>query len=161
MKPPLFSSLRRVEFFSICWVLACGTVMAQLRIWAKTGSQNGYTAIFPGCDNRTATTEVTRYTNEILNMVAIIGVLVAISIPIFSSQLEKARDAVTLSNVRAAYAEAQSAYLTQSDEGTTVKYTAGTNGGATVTVSGVEERSSDSWHPEPLPIASGRCFIRI
>ena len=39
--------------------------------------------------------------------------LVAISIPIFSSQLEKSRDAVTLSNIRAAYAEVQAAYLTQ------------------------------------------------
>ena len=45
------------------------------------------------------------------------GVLVAISIPIFSSQLEKSRDAVTLANLRSAYAEAQSAYLTGSDGG--------------------------------------------
>ena len=42
------------------------------------------------------------------------GVLVAISIPIFTSQLEKSRDAVTASNVRAAYAEAQTAWLTGS-----------------------------------------------
>lgn len=42
----------------------------------------------------------------------------AISIPIFNSQLEKSRDAVTLSNIRAAYAQAQSAYLTGSGEGT-------------------------------------------
>ena len=51
---------------------------------------------------------------ELLIVVAIIGVLVAISIPIFSSQLEKSRDAVTASNVRAAYAEAQTAWLTGS-----------------------------------------------
>ena len=50
---------------------------------------------------------------ELLIVVAIIGVLVAISIPIFTSQLEKSRDAVTLSNIRAAYAEVQAAYLTQ------------------------------------------------
>ena len=43
---------------------------------------------------------------ELLIVVAIIGVLVAISIPIFTSQLEKSRDAVTLSNIRAAYAQA-------------------------------------------------------
>ena len=49
---------------------------------------------------------------ELLIVVAIIGVLVAISIPIFTSQLEKSRDAVTLSNIRAAYAQAQAAYLT-------------------------------------------------
>lgn len=40
------------------------------------------------------------------------GVLVAISIPIFTSQLEKARDGVSIANIRAAYAQAQSAYLT-------------------------------------------------
>ena len=54
---------------------------------------------------------------ELLVVVAIIGVLVAVSIPIFTSQLEKARDAVTASNVRAAYAEAQTAWLTGSDSG--------------------------------------------
>lgn len=51
---------------------------------------------------------------ELLIVVAIIAVLVAIAIPIFSSQLEKSRDAVTASNVRAAYAEAQTAWLTGS-----------------------------------------------
>lgn len=49
---------------------------------------------------------------ELLVVVAIIGVLVAISIPIFTSQLERSRDAVTVANVRAAYAEAASEYLT-------------------------------------------------
>ena len=49
---------------------------------------------------------------ELLIVVAIIGVLVAISIPIFSKQLEKARDAVTVANLRSAYAEAQTEYLT-------------------------------------------------
>lgn len=49
---------------------------------------------------------------ELLILVAIIGVLVAISIPIFTSQLEKSRDAVTIANVRAAYAEASTAMLT-------------------------------------------------
>ena len=43
----------------------------------------------------------------------------AISIPIFTSQLEKSRDAVTLSNIRAAYAEVQAAYLTQDTSATT------------------------------------------
>ena len=39
--------------------------------------------------------------------------MVAISIPIFTSQLEKSRDAVTLANLRSAYAEAQASYLTE------------------------------------------------
>lgn len=40
---------------------------------------------------------------ELLITVAIIGVLVAISIPVFASQTEKSREATDLSNVRAAY----------------------------------------------------------
>jgi prepilin-type N-terminal cleavage/methylation domain-containing protein len=55
---------------------------------------------------------------ELLIVVAIIGVLAGISIPIFTSQLEKSRDAVTISNLRAAYAQAQTAYLTAPSSGT-------------------------------------------
>ena len=54
---------------------------------------------------------------ELLIVVAIIAVLVAISIPIFTSQLEKSRDAVTVANLRAAYAEASSEFLTSTDNG--------------------------------------------
>lgn len=50
---------------------------------------------------------------ELLIVVAIIGVLVAISIPIFSSQLEKSRESTDLANVRAAYAEVMSAAITE------------------------------------------------
>lgn len=42
---------------------------------------------------------------ELLIVVAIIGVLVAASIPVFSQQLEKSREATDLANVRSAYAE--------------------------------------------------------
>lgn len=42
------------------------------------------------------------------------GVLVAISIPIFTSQLEKSRDATDQANIRSAYAEASAALLTNS-----------------------------------------------
>ncbi len=42
---------------------------------------------------------------ELLIVVAIIGVLVAISIPIFSEQLEKAREATDAANIRSQYAE--------------------------------------------------------
>ncbi len=45
---------------------------------------------------------------ELLVVVAIIGVLVGISIPVFSGQLEKAREATDLANVRSAYAEVMS-----------------------------------------------------
>ena len=49
---------------------------------------------------------------ELLIVVAIIAVLVAIAIPIFTSQLEKSREATDLSNIRAAYAEVVTAMLT-------------------------------------------------
>lgn len=42
---------------------------------------------------------------ELLIVVAIIAVLVAIAIPVFTSQLEKAREATDAANIRAAYAE--------------------------------------------------------
>ena len=54
---------------------------------------------------------------ELLVVVAIIGVLVAISIPIFTSQLEKAREGVDLANIRAAYAECATSVLTQDGTG--------------------------------------------
>lgn len=48
---------------------------------------------------------------ELLIVVAIIAVLVAIAIPIFTTQLEKSKEATDLANVRAAYAEVTAAYL--------------------------------------------------
>ena len=42
---------------------------------------------------------------ELLIVVAIIAVLVAISIPVFTAQLEKAREATDAANIRSAYAE--------------------------------------------------------
>ena len=49
---------------------------------------------------------------ELLVVVAIIAVLVAIAIPVFSGAQEKANEAVDAANLRAAYAEAMSKYLT-------------------------------------------------
>lgn len=82
---------------------------------------------------------------ELLIVVAIIAVLVAIAIPIFTSQLEKSRDAVTLSNLRAAYAEAQTAYLTEDTTSKEAKYTPASKPGsgdqpAKVVVANVESK---------------------
>jgi len=54
---------------------------------------------------------------EVLIVVAIIAVLIAIAIPVFTNQLEKARDAVSIANIRSAYAEAQVAYLFGESDG--------------------------------------------
>jgi type IV pilus assembly protein PilA len=48
---------------------------------------------------------------ELLIVVAIIAVLVAIAIPVFTSQLEKSREATDLANVRSAYAAVVTQYL--------------------------------------------------
>ena len=53
---------------------------------------------------------------ELLIVVAIIAVLVAISIPIFSAQLEKAKEATDMANIRSAYAEVIANYLGDSKE---------------------------------------------
>lgn len=50
---------------------------------------------------------------ELLIVVAIIAVLVAISIPIFTAQLEKSREATDAANIRSAYAVVQAAALTE------------------------------------------------
>lgn len=49
---------------------------------------------------------------EMLIVVAIIAILIAVAIPTFSSQLEKAREATDQANFRSAYAVAQTCLLT-------------------------------------------------
>ena len=49
---------------------------------------------------------------EMLIVVAIIAVLVAIAIPVFTNQLEKAREATDAANIRSAYAEVMACALT-------------------------------------------------
>lgn len=51
---------------------------------------------------------------ELLIVVAIIAVLVAIAIPVFTQQLEKSREATDSSNIRAAYAEVMTDALVDS-----------------------------------------------
>ena len=48
---------------------------------------------------------------ELLIVVAIIAVLVAVAIPVFSAQLEKSREATDVANIRSAYAEVVTKYL--------------------------------------------------
>ena len=55
---------------------------------------------------------------ELLIVVAIIAVLVAIAIPVFSTQLEKSREATDMANVRSAYATLVADYLTNTSAAT-------------------------------------------
>ena len=59
---------------------------------------------------------------ELLIVVAIIAVLVAISIPIFTSQLEKSKEAVDVANLRAAYALAMADAITDQPTTEQTKY---------------------------------------
>lgn len=58
---------------------------------------------------------------ELLIVVAIIGVLVAISIPIFSSQLHKAKVATDWANLRSFYAEIQADYISTGEYNPKIK----------------------------------------
>ena len=70
---------------------------------------------------------------EMLIVVAIIAILVAIAIPSFTTQLEKAREAADIANIRSTYAEAMVAYL----EGDT------TGGAATETSAAMTQTGAD------------------
>lgn len=54
---------------------------------------------------------------ELLIVVAIIAVLVAIAIPVFTTQLEKAKEATDLANLRAAYAECAASAISDESVG--------------------------------------------
>lgn len=103
---------------------------------------------------------------ELLITVAIIGVLVAISIPVFASQMEKSREATDLSNVRAAYAEVMAEAITENME-----YQAKTvllkqkqddwQSADSVTIGGIThakgEENTDHWRGTPR--AGGTCTV--
>ena len=84
---------------------------------------------------------------ELLIVVAIIAVLVAIAIPVFTTQLEKAREATDMSNLRAAYAEVMAEYLSNGTP------TTGTMPTATVTA----RQTVDGWQNT----ANGKLVVRV
>ena len=55
---------------------------------------------------------------EMLIVIAIIAVLIAIAIPVFASQLERAREATDLANVRSAYAQVSTEALLENPNAT-------------------------------------------
>ena len=80
---------------------------------------------------------------ELLIVVAIIGVLVAISIPIFTGQLEKAREATDEANIRALYAECASSALTETAASSKVTLNKDANGVTTASASYVLTQQKD------------------
>ena len=85
---------------------------------------------------------------ELLVVVAIVGILVAISVPVFTAQLGKARQATNNANLRAAKAAAVANYLTADENfGGKVEYEynvdAGTITSDNVTVTGPQTEVND------------------
>jgi len=80
---------------------------------------------------------------ELLIVVAIIAVLVAIAIPVFTSQLEKSREATDAANVRSAYAEVVTQYLTDA------------NSAFTITVPAKQQVAGWQTKPQPVLVYQG------
>ena len=79
------------------------------------------------------------------------AVLVAIAIPVFTTQLEKSREATDASNIRAAYAEVMAAALTQEDTNAQTKVTrAGAEGSYVWTKEVVLGQAQDGWQNDSI-----------
>ena len=82
---------------------------------------------------------------ELLIVVAIIAVLVAIAIPVFTTQLEKSRDATSVSNMRAGYAEIMTCVIAGTEGQTRVTGpTKGGDGDYKVTVA-IKSQQANDW----------------
>ena len=87
---------------------------------------------------------------ELLIVVAIIAVLTAIAIPVFTTQLERSREATDMSNLRAAYAEVMANYLAN---GAKTASTGSNKTDATVT----PKQTQAGWqNPE-----NGKLYVRV
>ena len=104
---------------------------------------------------------------ELLIVVAIIAVLVAVSIPIFTNQMEKSREATDLANVRAAYSDIMAEAMSGHSSGTfsrTVPLKQKTKDWQTagdITVGGIThaQGSGDTEHWKGIPDANGTCKV--
>lgn len=91
---------------------------------------------------------------EMLIVVAIIAVLIAIAIPTFTNQLEKAREATDLANLRGAYAQVMAAALTNSEADTTIGLErTGDDGAATWTIHVDATQTVADWQTKEFSIA--------
>ena len=91
---------------------------------------------------------------EMLIVVAIIAVLVAIAIPTFTNQLEKAREATDLANLRSAYAQVMAAALTNSAEDTTIGLDrTGDDGAAVWSINVNATQTVANWQTKDVKVA--------
>ena len=87
---------------------------------------------------------------ELLIVVAIIGILVAISIPIFTSQTEKAKEATDLSNLRSAFSAAAANAMT--DEDGKVKIQTGNTMQSTGKIEKISSETCGPWSTSDINI---------
>ena len=73
---------------------------------------------------------------EMLIVVAIIAVLIAIAIPVFSTQLEKSREATDMANVRSAYGTITAQFIED---------------GSAHAIEVAAEQNQDEWQTQPQP----------
>ena len=99
---------------------------------------------------------------ELLIVVAIIAVLVAIAIPIFTSQLEKSREATDAANIRAAYAEIMAEAITgepiteAKDYGIyTISKTTGTEGSLAYSATVTLKQQQNGWQNTSVEYIGG------
>ena len=99
---------------------------------------------------------------ELLIVVAIIAVLTAIAIPVFTSQLEKSRESTDLANARSAYAELMVGVMdgskpTASSLGSNVTFSWGTNvykDASSVTIANLKQKN-DGWTTDMTDVNIG------
>lgn len=100
---------------------------------------------------------------ELLVVVAVIAVLVGISIPIFTSQLEKSRESTDLANVRAAYAEVMAeAIENENPKPIKVNLKQKQNNWQSslpITIGGVTYNGEDSANWSGIPVSNGTCKV--
>jgi len=103
---------------------------------------------------------------ELLIVVAILGVLVAISMPVFAGHLEKSRETVDLANVRSAYSEVMTAVMTEdtANYSRTVKLKQkrdNWNAYDPVTVAGITHSRAEgnTEHWIGIPVEHGECTL--
>ena len=100
---------------------------------------------------------------ELLVVVAVIAVLVGISIPIFTSQLEKSRESTDLANVRAAYAEVMTeAIEKENPKPITVNLKQKQNdwqSSLPITIGGVTYNGTSSANWSGIPMSNGTCKV--
>ncbi len=97
---------------------------------------------------------------ELLIVVAIIAVLVAVSVPVFSRQLDSARAATDAANIRSGYAQVASAILL--DDSSTTKYylkSDGTVGKATTDATYTCKGASGKLKSDTADASSGEQYI--